>query len=72
MYSLQDFTQYGDKKNAFGNNFQAVIGHYLEYGINEGRQGSIIFDVNFYKNSYDDLVKAFGGDNKKYVLHFIQ
>ena len=28
--------------------------------------------MNYYKNAYGDLRNAFGGDNKKYVNHFIQ
>ena len=46
--------------------------HFLEYGINEGRQGSIVFDVNYYKNSYHDLRANLGKDNHNYVNHFIQ
>jgi hypothetical protein len=44
----------------------------LNYGINEGRQGSVIFDVSFYKNNNADLQNAFGGDNKKYINHFLE
>ena len=32
---------------------------------------NIIFDVNYYKNAYSDLRNAFGGDNWRYVKHFL-
>ena len=64
--------KYPDLKNAFGNDVNALRNHYLNYGINEGRQGSAIFDVSFYKNNNADLQNAFGGDNKKYINHFLE
>ena len=65
-------SKYSDLRNAFGKDENELRKHYLNYGINEGRQGSIVFDVSFYRNAYRDLQNAFGGDNKKYVSHFIQ
>ena len=65
-------SKYSDIRNAFRNDANAMRQHYINQGINEGRQGSIIFDVSFYRNTYHDLQNAFGGDNKKYVSHFIR
>ena len=64
--------KYPDLRRAFGNDSSSLRNHYLNYGINEGRQGSVIFDVSFYKNTYPDLQRAFGGNNMQYVNHFMQ
>ena len=52
--------------------FVSVTNHYLEHGINEGRQGIIIFDVSYYKNAYADLRNAFGENKMEYVKHFLR
>ena len=63
--------RYSDLKNAFGNDAQLALRHFVDYGIKEGRQGIKSFSVSEYKANYADLQKAFGNDNMSYVLHFI-
>ena len=63
---------YPDIKNAFGNDDEAVIAHFVNYGMRERRQGSASFDVNSYRNQYRDLRNAFGGNYPAYYLHYIQ
>lgn len=63
--------QNADLMNAFGYNEQALLNHYINYGIAEGRIASICFDVNFYKGMYGDLKQAYGNNNQAYYDHFI-
>ena len=46
------------------------MGHFLEYGMDEGRISSPNFDVKYYKKRNKDLQKDFGDNLKKYYYHF--
>ncbi len=61
-----------DVKKAFGNNEQAVIRHFVNNGMREGRQGSAEFNMQRYKARYADLRQAFGNDNRSYYMHYIK
>ena len=63
--------KYADLKAAFGNNSSAALAHFVNNGMNEGRQACADFNVNIYKNNYVDLQKAFGSNLKSYYLHYI-
>ena len=65
-------TKYADLKAAFGTNAANLFGHFAQFGMKEGRQGSANFNVQAYKNKYADLQKAFGNDLPKYYQHYIQ
>ena len=56
------FGRYDDK---------ALLSHYVNFGIREGRVASPYFDVSYYKENNADLKAAFGDDNMSYVRHFI-
>ena len=45
--------------------------HFVESGMNEGRQAKDSFNVKKYKNRYNDLQNAFGNDLKSYYMHYI-
>lgn len=62
---------YPDIKNAFGNDDEAVLEHFITYGMREGRQGNSSFNVTSYLKQYEDLRRAFGSDLKSYYLHYI-
>ena len=64
-------SKYSDIKKAFGSDDKAVLQHFINYGMKEGRQGSAEFDVEFYKSKYKDLQNAFGNNKKSYYLHYI-
>lgn len=64
-------SKYSDIKRAFGSDDKAVLQHFINYGMKEGRQGSAEFDVEFYKSKYSDLQNAFGNNKKSYYLHYI-
>lgn len=63
--------RYTDLKTAFGNDDSALLQHFIQYGMAEGRQGSSQFDVYSYKNLYPDLRAAFGNNLKSYYMHYI-
>ncbi len=56
---------------AFGGDRKATFNHFINYGMNEGRQACEWFDVNSYKNAYGDLRSVFKNDLKAYYLHFM-
>lgn len=48
----------------------AVLGHFYEWGIVEGRRGNSTFDIAVYYNAYDDLRSAFGVYPRLYYSHY--
>lgn len=60
-----------DVKNVFGDDDIAVLQHFVECGMHEGRQASENFNVQIYRNRYADLRAAFGNDLEKYYLHYL-
>ncbi len=51
-----------DVVQAVGNTADALLQHFKDYGMAEGRQGCTEFNVDYYKANYADLVKAYGTD----------
>ena len=74
--AVYDFEYYyghnGDLQNALGYDDIALLKHFINFGMKEGRKGKESFSVTGYKNRYSDLRKAFGSDLKQYYLHYIQ
>ena len=50
----------------------AVLRHFIDYGMSEGRRGSEAFDVYSYKTRFLDLRKAYGSNLKEYYLHYLE
>lgn len=71
-----DATYYADHnadlKAAFGYDASALLSHFQNYGMSEGRRGNEAFDVYSYRNAYVDLRQVFGNDLKQYYMHYIQ
>ena len=63
--------KYSDLKAAFCGDDTAALRHFVECGMNEGRQAKDSFNVKKYKNRYNDLQNAFGNDLKSYYMHYI-
>lgn len=65
---------YSDLKAAFGTNATKLFDHYINYGLQEGRQAVSYFNVQAYKSNNYDLRVAFGDKDgyKPYVLHYLQ
>ena len=62
---------YADIKNVFGDDGEAALQHFVNYGMSEGRQGCSDFNVNTYMRRYKDLRTAFGNDLRQYYLHYM-
>lgn len=73
--AVYDFNYYSthnpDLIVAYGNNRQAYLTHFLDWGMSEGRAGNDKFDVFSYYNFYPDLRLAYQTDLKKYYLHYV-
>lgn len=59
-----------DVAREIGMDKAALLAHFLKDGMAEGRQGSPEFIFEMYRDNYDDLRDAFGGDKKKYYIHY--
>ncbi|MBD5472467.1 MAG: hypothetical protein HDR20_06090 [Lachnospiraceae bacterium] len=62
---------YGDLKEAFGDNEDAYIEHYLTVGVYEGRTKGVLFDPIVYAEAYGDVKQAFGSDISAIVNHYV-
>lgn len=66
------YTAYADLQSAIGNDRNALLQHFIAYGMQEGRRGNAEFDVKAYMENNPDLVQAFGSEDfKSYYLHYI-
>jgi len=75
-YSLvfdKDFylSKYEDLKAAFSDDRLSALGHFLSFGMNEGRTGCKLFDPVYYRALYTDLDKAFGDNWREYYIHYM-
>lgn len=66
------YGKYADLRAAFGRDDAAMLRHFVQYGMAEGRQGNSSFHVPSYRARYRDLQNAFGGNLSAYYLHYIQ
>lgn len=65
-------TKYPDISKGYGYDDQAVLEHFVNHGMNEGRQGSAEFNVSSYRNQYSDLRQGYGNNLKLYYMHYVQ
>ena len=63
---------YDDIRQTYGIDDEAVLKHFVQYGMAEGRKASAEFDVNCYKTNYADLRNVYGLNNKAYYEHYIK
>ncbi|WP_027421917.1 hypothetical protein [Lachnobacterium bovis] len=71
VYNYAKYKTYPDLAKAFGNDDVALLKHFVEFGMKEGRVANETFDVVSYKNANADLRRAFGNDTESYYLHYI-
>ncbi len=64
------YNEYKDLQKAFHGNQQKLWEHLCEYGINEGRLFSYVYQPQYYKAKYKDLQDAFKDNWWDYVNHF--
>lgn len=63
--------RYPELPNYFGYNQNAILEHFVKYGMSEGRQANPEFNVYQYRDNYADTVAAFGNDLALYYYHYI-
>ncbi len=63
--------RYADLSAAFGDDQEAMLRHFLTYGMREQRQASEDFDEKSYRYAYQDLRLAYGKDYAKYYDHYL-
>lgn len=72
---VYDYQYYIDKNpdvfRAYGYDDQAVLAHFVNYGMKEGRIAKASFVVNNYKARYADLRQAYGNNTAMYYNHYI-
>lgn len=54
---------------ALGSSPEALIQHFVTYGMSEGRQASVEFNVYAYRTEHPDLEDRFGDDLRSYYLY---
>ena len=64
--------QYGDLQAAFGDDWDAYVKHYFEYGINESRENGTDFNLLAYLAAYDDVKEVFGDDYAAIAKHYVE
>ena len=66
------YSAYADLRAAIGNDQNALLEHFISFGMQEGRRGNAEFDVMAYMENNPDLVQVFGTeDYQSYYLHYI-
>ena len=63
--------KYKDLQDAFENNYDKLIQHFVNHGMREHRQAIATFNVDIYKANYPDLQEAFGDDIERYYTHYM-
>ncbi|MDO4182772.1 MAG: DUF4422 domain-containing protein [Coriobacteriia bacterium] len=54
------------------NETQVALQHFITVGLQEGRQGSVNFNVTDYQRLHPELVERFGDNTQEYYLHFLK
>ena len=62
---------YSDLAEAFGDDTDAYIRHYLTIGVYEGRTKGVLFDPLVYAEAYSDVKEAFGYNVPAIVNHYL-
>jgi hypothetical protein len=60
-----------DIKSATGGSTHLALQHFVNYGMNEGRQGTLDFNVITYRNRYADLRSMFRNNLTSYYRHYL-
>ncbi|MGN8626705.1 DUF5722 domain-containing protein [Bulleidia sp. HCP3S3_F2] len=63
-----------DLRKVYGDNpdYNTILSHFIEYGMDEGRQASDNFDPYYYQAEYLDLKEQFGSNMRLYYEHYMK
>lgn len=56
----------------FGTNEKALLKHFINYGMYEGRKANDEFDINVYINCNSDVAEQWKLDKRQIYLHYIE
>lgn len=65
------YNAYPDVAAACGTDANALLNHYISFGVYEGRNASAEFNAQAYRQRYQDLEEAFGDDMAAYCRHYV-
>ncbi len=65
------YNTYPDVAAAIGRSAEALLNHFVTFGVNEGRNASAEFNPQAYRQRYTDLQQAFGNDMASYCRHYV-
>lgn len=74
---VYDFTTYSvlasnpDISRIYSNDDPGALGHFINFGMSEGRLAKGAFNITSYRYANADLRLAFGTNLKKYYIHYI-
>ena len=60
-----------DVKATYGDDDIAVLAHFVNYGMTEGRSAKESFDVRKYRSAYIDLQQTYGDNWRAYYGHYM-
>lgn len=60
-----------DVVDAYGDDSQMLLWHFVNYGMNEGRRANEAFDVQAYENLNKDLYQIYGDNVSSYYYHYM-
>ncbi|MDE6925293.1 MAG: hypothetical protein K2P59_08560 [Acetatifactor sp.] len=63
--------KYPDLKEAYGYDREALLEHFMRFGLLEGRAMNEMLDIVKYREMYPDLQAAFGDNWDAYVTHYL-
>lgn len=66
------YTHNPDIAAQYGNNTEALLEHFANYGMKEGRRANAAFDVFAYKSHNKDLREMYGNDLEAYYYHYMR
>lgn len=62
---------YPDLRDTYGYDREALLKHFMTFGLSEGRNMNGLLDLVEYRENYPDLQEAFGDDWDAYVEHYL-
>ena len=72
VYNFSFFVnRYEHVRERYGDDPIGALSYFVNYGIEQGLQGSPNFNVLYYRKNYDDLDEAFGENLELYYYHFL-
>ena len=66
------YAKYEDVQESTEHDYTALLRHFLEFGLTEGRQGNAAFDPHVYKETHPDVDDSYGQGYTKYYFEYMK